>query len=70
MTEAATLGSDLGAFRLGESFSDGQHGLPKDPARARYWLKKAADSECRHEHLSESGKATAARLLRELDAAE
>jgi hypothetical protein len=67
VTEAATLGSDLAAWRLGESFLIGDDGLPKDPARARYWLKKAADSECRHEHLNESGKATVARLLRELD---
>ena len=67
VTEAATLGSDLAAWRLGESFLIGDDGLPKDPARARYWLKKAADSECEHEQLNESGKAIAARLLRELD---
>ena len=70
VTEAATLGSDLAAWRLGESFLIGDDGLPKDPARARYWLKKAADSECRHEHLSESGKAYVAKLLEELDATE
>ena len=56
VTEAATLGSDLGAFRLGESFSDGQHGLPKDPARARVWLKKVVDGECKIQHVDDAAK--------------
>ena len=43
VTEAATLGSDLAAYTLGEAFLIGDDGLPKDPARARFWLKKAAD---------------------------
>ncbi len=66
VTEAATLGSDLGAFRLGESFSDGQHGLPKDPARARVWLKKVVDGECKIQHVDDAAKAYAAKLLEEL----
>ena len=49
--KAAALGSDVAAFRLGESFFGGFHGLPKDPARSRYWLKKAVDGECEYKHL-------------------
>ena len=70
VTEAATLGSDLAAWRLGESFLIGDDGLPKDPARARYWLKKAADSECEIGQIADAAKAHVAKLLEELDAIE
>ena len=66
-TEAAHLGSDLGAYRLGWAFFEGGHGLPKDPVRARYWLKKVVDRDFKHKHLSDNGIAEAAKLLRELD---
>ena len=65
-----TLGSDLAAIRLGESFLRGDDGLPKDPARARYWLKKAADSECEIGQIADAAKAHVAKLLEELDAIE
>ena len=74
--EAAAKGSDFAAWILGKKFCLGESGsapcgLSKDPARGRYWLKKAVDDdECEFAHLSESGKANATRLLRELDAAE
>jgi len=68
VTEAAGLGSNVAAFRLGKAFFNGAYGLPKDPARARYWLKKVVDGECAHKHLSnEASLAEAARWLRELD---
>jgi TPR repeat protein len=67
VTEAAMLGSDLGAYRLGWAFSEGDHGLPKDPVRARYWLKKVVDGECEHKQLTDSAIADAANWLRELD---
>ena len=67
VTEAAGLGSEGGAYRLGEAFYKGGFGLPKDPARARYWLKKVVDGECKIEHLTNSAKATAAEWLRALD---
>ena len=70
VTEAATLGSDLAAWRLGESFLIGDDGLPKDPIRARYWLKKAADSECEIGQIADAAKAHVAKLLEELDAIE
>ncbi len=69
VTEAATNGSDFGAYTLGKAFLEGNFGLTKDPVRARFWLVKAA-GECEFKHMSESGKANATRLLRELDVAE
>ena len=67
VTEAAGLGSEVGAFLLGEVFFKGGFGLPKDPARARFWLKKVVDGECTHKHLSDQSKANAAQSLRELE---
>ena len=66
-TEAAHLGSELGAYLLGQVFCKGMSGLSKDKARARFWLKKIVDSECKYKHLDEDGKAEAAAWLRELD---
>jgi TPR repeat protein len=68
-TEAAYLGSNLGAMLLGEAFLKGQ-GVPKDHVRARFWLKKAVDDECSHKHLGPGCLATAANCLKELDAIE
>ena len=68
VTEAAHLGSELGAYLLGEAFFKGTSGLPKDPVRARYWLKKVVDREC--ELRAQEGyedRADAARWLHELD---
>jgi len=67
VTEAAGLGSNYGAYFLGEAFFHGNYNLPKDPARARYWLKKLVDGECKIKHLIDSAKAEAAEMLRELD---
>ena len=63
VTEAATLGSDLAAWRLGESFLIGDDGLPKDPARARYWLKKVVDGECEFKHVQAECISKAAGML-------
>ena len=67
VTEAAGLGSDLGAYRLGWAFFEGGHGLPKDPVRARFWIKKVVEGECTHKHLTDLAIAEAANWLRELD---
>ena len=67
VTEAAGLGSEVGAFLLGQAFFGGLYGLSRDPARARYWLKKAFDGECTHKHLSDEVLANAARWLRALE---
>ena len=66
-TEGAHLGSDLAAYRLGWAFFEGGHGLPKDPVRARYWLKKVVDDRCEHKHLQQKNITEAAEWLRELD---
>ena len=67
LTEAAGLGSDFGAYLLGWAFFNGGYGLPKDPVRARYWLKKLVDGECKFKYLTDSAKADAAEWLRKLD---
>ena len=67
VTEAANLGSNLGAYKLGSAFYHGDFGLPKDPARARFWLSKVADEECAHLQLSTAARARAAQWVRQLD---
>ena len=66
LTQAAELGSEFGAYLIGWAFFSGGYGLPKDPVRARYWLKKLVDGECEYKHLNDAGKVNAARFLREL----
>lgn len=66
-TEAATKGSDYAALVLGEAFFKGTSGLSKDPARARYWLRKVAEGECEYKHLNSRWIASSAEMLRELD---
>ena len=70
VTEAAGLGSDFAAYLLGKAFFHGMYNLPKDPVRARYWLRKVADGGCEYKHLNDAGKADAARWLRELEQEE
>ena len=66
ITDAAHLGSDLGAYRLGEAFLKGFHNLPKDRVQTRFWLKKVAGGECKHKHLTREAIAEAKKWLREL----
>ena len=70
LMDSAHLGSDVGTYLLGQAFFRGQHGLPKDPLRARFWLKKIIDGECKSKHLDDEGRADAAEWLRELDQEE
>ena len=67
LTQAAELGSVMGASILGEAFFKGTDGLPKDPVRARYWLKKIADGESEVKDLDDADLAVAAEWLRQLD---
>ena len=69
MTEAAHLGSNLGAYRLGEACFRGWSGLPKDPVRARFWLKKVVDGECEVKHICPTCMPNVTRMLAALDAA-
>ena len=64
ITDAAHLGSDLGAYLLGEAFSKGIHNLPKDPVQSQFWLKKIVDGECKFENLTEESLAKVAMWLR------
>ena len=66
ITDAAHLGSDLGAYRLGEAFLKGFHNLPKDRVQTRFWLKKVVGGECKHKHLRREAIAEAKKWLREL----
>ena len=65
-TEAAHLGTELGAYLLGQVFCKGICGLSKDKARARFWLKKIIDGECEYKNLNDTDLAKAAGWLREL----
>ena len=67
VTEAAYLGSDVGVMKLGRAFYNGKYGLPRDPARAKFWLKKIIDRECKYKHLSKAGNELAARWLRRME---
>ena len=67
VTEAAHMGTDFAACWLGAWFFKGELGLPKDPVRARYWLKKVVDGECTHKNLRDERLANAAQCLRELE---
>ena len=70
MTQAAELGSDFGAYALGEAFFFGNYGLPKDPVRARFWVKKVVEGECKFKHVCAKSISNAARMLAVMDAAE
>ena len=63
-TDAAHLGSDVGAYLLGEAFLKGIHNLPKDPVQARFWLMKIVDGECKFKNLCEESVAKVAMWLR------
>ena len=69
LTEAAHLGSDLGAYLLGVTSFHGISGLSKDPVRARFWLKQVVDGECEFKFLCPTCMPNAARMLAALDAA-
>ena len=64
---AAELGSDLGAYILGQAFFKGLWGLPKDLVQARFWLKRIVDGECEHKNLRDPARARVDPWLRELD---
>ena len=65
MSQAAELGSDLAAYLLGKGFKEGLWGLPMDHVRARFWLKKVVDGECKY--IQRCSTVDAMGMLRELD---
>ena len=60
ITDAAHLGSNVGAYLLGEAFLKGFHNLHKDSVQARFWLMKIVDGECKFKNPTEA----AGRMLR------
>ena len=64
ITDAAHLGSDVGAYLLGEAFLKGIHNLPEDSVQARFWLMKIVDGECKFKNLTEESVAKVAMWLR------
>jgi TPR repeat protein len=73
MTQAAELGSDWGAYRLGKAFFSGEWGIDDssgiDDVRARFWLKKVVEGECEFKHLCPKCIPVAAFMLASMDAA-
>ena len=67
LSQAAALGSDLGAMLLG-NFLLGQGGLPRDKEQAKFWLRKVVNRECIHTNLTEKSLEMAARWLRAAEA--
>lgn len=67
VTEAAYLGSNVGAMKLARGFAGGFWGLRQDHGRARFWLKKIVDGEFEFDYLSERAKAEAAEMLQKLE---
>ena len=64
------IGSDCGAFVLGQAYYHNDCGLPQDNEQARYWLTKVVDGTCEFETLSAEDKDEAAELLRKIDSEE
>jgi TPR repeat protein len=61
---AASLGSNLAASALGDWYSQGLHGMPRDIEKAKEWYAKVATSK--YQHMSREWTERAAALLREL----
>jgi hypothetical protein len=76
ITDAAHLGSEFGAYLLGDAFVHGKHGLsegrvlPPSTAKvqARFWLKKIVDGECKFNNLTDEARDEASIWLRRMDA--
>ena len=67
VSQAAELGSDLAAYLLGKGFKEGLWGLPMDHVRARFWIKKVVDGECKYKEPGWHPTINAVAMLRELD---
>mmetsp|Transcript_14066 Transcript_14066/g.41922 ORF Transcript_14066/g.41922 Transcript_14066/m.41922 type:complete len:269 (+) Transcript_14066:86-892(+) len=65
-SQSAMLGSDFGAYYLGKAFHLGRYGVRRDPAQARFWLRKIVSGECEFNHLNYKSVQRPARWLREL----
>jgi len=63
---AAGMGSDFAALYLSKWYATGEHGLPRDLARAKFWSKKILDGTCTVKDLTEESRREAEAQLKEL----
>mmetsp|Transcript_2321 Transcript_2321/g.7447 ORF Transcript_2321/g.7447 Transcript_2321/m.7447 type:complete len:248 (-) Transcript_2321:624-1367(-) len=52
VSRAAAMGSDYAAYYLALWHHEGSHGLPHDPAEAKFWYEKVASGACACKHLA------------------
>jgi TPR repeat protein len=65
-SRAAQAGSNQSAFRLGNVYAKGRHGVPRDTVQAKHWLSQVVDGTCEHKHLKDKALEDAAALLQEI----
>ena len=63
---AAGMGSDFAALYLSKWYATGEHGLPKDLTKAKYWSRRILDGTCTINDLTEDSRREAEAQLREL----
>ena len=63
---AAGMGSDFAALYLSKWYATGEHGLPKDLAKAKYWSRRILDGTCTIKDLTDESRREAEAQLREL----
>jgi len=66
-TRAAEAGLDVGAYLLGKSLAKGKHGLSRNSALAKHYLRKVVEGECPIKHLIEKQCTEAKALLEQLN---
>ena len=63
---AAGMGSDFAALYLSKWYATGEHGLPKDLTKAKYWSRRILDGTCTIKDLTDESRREAEAQLREL----
>ena len=63
---AAGMGSDFAALYLSKWYATGDHGLPKDLTKAKYWSRRILDGTCTIKDLTDDSRREAEAQLRDL----
>jgi len=63
---AAGMGSDFAALYLSKWYATGEHGLPKDLTKAKYWSRRILDGTCTIKDLTDDSRREAEAQLRDL----